>query len=116
MRREVLVGDRAGAVEDQRLVETPAGRARGGVEGRQRLGSGSATGQRVRDWMRDLAAEARAAAPERFADGPVLVLNGVYVTVTATVLGPESPEGPARRTAELGRRLVEAACDGPDRP
>ncbi|MFJ8276869.1 hypothetical protein ACIRA2_06190 [Streptomyces griseoviridis] len=69
--------------------------------------------------MRDLAAEARAADPERFADGPVLVRNGVYVTVTATVLGPESPEsseGPARRTAELGRRLVEAACDGPGRP
>ncbi|MEV7439086.1 hypothetical protein [Streptomyces griseoviridis] len=116
MRREVLVGDRAGAVEDERLVETPPGRAGGGVEGRQRLGSGSATGQRVRDWMRDLAAEARAADPERLADGPVLVRNGVYVTVTATVLGPESPEGPARRTAELGRRLVEAACDGPGRP
>ncbi|MFJ9157734.1 hypothetical protein ACIRPS_13150 [Streptomyces griseoviridis] len=70
--------------------------------------------------MRDLAAEARAADPERLADGPVLVRNGVYVT--ATVLGPESPESPespedpARRIAELGRRLVEAACDGPGRP
>ncbi|MFJ3197322.1 hypothetical protein ACIPJQ_32380 [Streptomyces griseoviridis] len=73
--------------------------------------------------MGDLAAEARAADPERLADGLVLVLNGVYVTVTATatatVLGPESPESPedpARRIAELGRRLVEAAYDGPGRP
>ncbi|AZS83931.1 hypothetical protein ELQ87_06205 [Streptomyces griseoviridis] len=70
--------------------------------------------------MGDLAAEARAADPERLADGLVLVLNGVYVTVTVTatvtVLGPESPEGPARCIAELGRRLVEAACDGPGRP
>ncbi|MEV8598518.1 hypothetical protein AB0465_01230 [Streptomyces griseoviridis] len=69
--------------------------------------------------MGDLAAEARASDPERLADGLVLVLNGVYVTATATVLGPESPESPedpARRIAELGRRLVEAACDGPGRP
>ncbi|GAA2339663.1 TetR/AcrR family transcriptional regulator [Streptomyces violaceusniger] len=62
--------------------------------------------QRVRDWMRDLAADARASDPDQLADDLVLVLNGVYVT--ATVLGPQ---GPAQRTGELARRLIWAACD-----
>ncbi|NEW74453.1 TetR/AcrR family transcriptional regulator [Streptomyces rhizosphaericus] len=62
--------------------------------------------QRVRDWMRDLAADARASDPEQLADDLTLVLNGVYVT--ATVLGPQ---GPAQRTGELARRLIWTACD-----
>lgn len=67
--------------------------------------------QRVRRWMRDLAADACAPDPEQLADDLVLVLNGVYVT--ATVLGPQ---GPAQRTAELARRLIWTACDEPGRP
>ncbi|MEU2427137.1 TetR/AcrR family transcriptional regulator [Streptomyces sp. NPDC007851] len=67
--------------------------------------------QRVRRWMRDLAAETCAPDPEQLADDLLLVLNGVYVT--ATVLGPE---GPARRTGELARRLIWSACDEPGRP
>ncbi|MBZ6092715.1 MULTISPECIES: TetR/AcrR family transcriptional regulator [Streptomyces] len=63
--------------------------------------------QRVRQWMRDLAADAGAADPEQLADELVLVLNGVYVT--ATTLGPH---GPAQRTGELARRLIWSACDG----
>jgi AcrR family transcriptional regulator len=63
--------------------------------------------RRVRDWMRDLAAEARATDPEQLADELVLLLNGVYVT--ASVLGPQ---GPARRTVALARRLIRAACPG----
>ncbi|WP_413102581.1 TetR/AcrR family transcriptional regulator [Streptomyces sp. Inha503] len=66
--------------------------------------------QRVRDWMRDLAADARASDPEQLADDLLLVLNGVYVT--ATVLGPQ---GPAQRTGELARRLIWTACDKPRR-
>jgi AcrR family transcriptional regulator len=66
--------------------------------------------QRIRHWMRDLAADARAADPDQLADDLVVVLNGVYVT--ATVLGPQ---GPAQRTGELARRLIRAACDEPDR-
>ncbi|MER6441595.1 TetR/AcrR family transcriptional regulator [Streptomyces sp. NPDC001185] len=66
--------------------------------------------QRVRDWMRDLAADACAPDPDQLADDLVLVLNGVYVT--ATVLGPQ---GPAQRTGELARRLIWAACDEPGR-
>jgi AcrR family transcriptional regulator len=62
--------------------------------------------QRVRDWMRDLAADARASDPDELADELVLLLNGVYVT--ATVFGPE---GPARRTGDLARRLIWTACD-----
>ncbi|MFB7496729.1 hypothetical protein ACFC09_18925 [Streptomyces sp. NPDC056161] len=57
------------------------------------------------------AADACAADPEQLADELILVLNGVYVT--ATVLGPQ---GPARRTGELARRLIWTACDEPDRP
>ncbi|MFF4749165.1 TetR/AcrR family transcriptional regulator [Streptomyces sp. NPDC002514] len=67
--------------------------------------------QRVRQWMRDLAADARATDPEQLADELILVLNGVYVT--ATVLGPQ---GPAQRTGELARRLIWTACDEPGRP
>ncbi|MCL7377229.1 hypothetical protein [Streptomyces sp. 35G-GA-8] len=67
--------------------------------------------QRVRDWVRDLAADAGAPGPEQLADDLILVLNGVYAT--ATVLGPQ---GPARRTGELARRLIRTACDGCGRP
>jgi AcrR family transcriptional regulator len=67
--------------------------------------------QRVRDWMRDLAADAGAPDPEQLADELILVLNGIYVT--ATVLGPQ---GPARRAGELARRLVRAACEESGRP
>ncbi|WP_208106771.1 TetR family transcriptional regulator C-terminal domain-containing protein [Streptomyces sp. GC420] len=66
--------------------------------------------QQVRDWMRDLAADAGADDPEQLADELLLVLNGAYST--ATVLGPD---GPARRTRELARRLIKAACNGPGR-
>jgi AcrR family transcriptional regulator len=62
--------------------------------------------QRVRDWMRDLAADAGARDPDQLADELTLVLNGIYVT--ATVLGSQ---GPARRAGELARRLVRAACE-----
>ncbi|MEU1628420.1 TetR/AcrR family transcriptional regulator [Streptomyces sp. NPDC020096] len=67
--------------------------------------------QRVRHWMRDLAADACAPDPEQLADDLLLVLNGVYVT--ATVLGPQ---GPAQRTGELARRLIWTACEEPGRP
>ncbi|MDH6626704.1 AcrR family transcriptional regulator [Streptomyces sp. LBL] len=67
--------------------------------------------QRVRHWMRDLAADACAPDPEQLADELTLVLNGVYVT--AGVLGPQ---GPAQRTGELARRLIWTACDEPGRP
>ncbi|MER6692263.1 TetR/AcrR family transcriptional regulator [Streptomyces minutiscleroticus] len=67
--------------------------------------------QRVRRWMRDLAADACAPDPEQLADDLLLVLNGVYVT--ATVLGPQ---GPAQRTVELARRLIWTACGEPRRP
>lgn len=67
--------------------------------------------QRVRHWMRDLAADACAPDPDQLADDLVLVLNGVYAT--ATVLGPQ---GPAQRTGELARRLIWTACDEPGRP
>ncbi|MFF3071455.1 TetR/AcrR family transcriptional regulator [Kitasatospora sp. NPDC057904] len=63
----------------------------------------------LRDWLRDLAADARAADPEQLADELLLVLNGAYAT--ATVLGPD---GPARRTTDLARRLVHSACPTPD--
>ncbi|MFJ3334998.1 TetR/AcrR family transcriptional regulator [Streptomyces sp. NPDC086766] len=62
--------------------------------------------QQVRDWMRELAVDAGASDPEQLADELLLVLNGAYAT--AAVLGPG---GPARRTEDLARRLVEAACD-----
>jgi AcrR family transcriptional regulator len=64
--------------------------------------------QRVRDWMRDLAQQAGAADPEQLADELLLILNGTYTT--AAVLGSS---GPARRTPELARRLIWAACQTP---
>ncbi len=66
--------------------------------------------QRVRQWMRDLAADACASDPEGLADDLVLILNGVYVTAAA--LGPQ---GPAQRTGELVRRLIWTACNEPGR-
>ncbi|MFI1564452.1 TetR/AcrR family transcriptional regulator [Streptomyces sp. NPDC020490] len=65
--------------------------------------------QEVRDWLRDLAVAAGASDPEQLADELLLVLNGAYAT--AAVLGPE---GPARRTEELARRIIQAACREPD--
>jgi AcrR family transcriptional regulator len=62
--------------------------------------------QQVRDWFRDLAADAGAQDPDRLAEELLIVLNGAYIT--ADILDGGSY---AERALVLARRLINEACD-----
>ena len=58
--------------------------------------------QQVRDWLRDLAADAGARDAERLADQLLLVLNGAFAT--AAVFGPDSAARECEALAAPARR------------
>jgi AcrR family transcriptional regulator len=61
--------------------------------------------QKVRDWFRALAAEARADDPDELAEELLIVLNGAYIT--ADILSGDTY---GKRARNLARRLVNDAC------
>lgn len=61
--------------------------------------------QQVRDWFRDLAADAGAEDPDRTSEELLIVLNGAYATA-AVLDGP----GYGERALNLARRLIADAC------